>query len=325
MNIKEKAGVYIQETKAKFFEFVSSRPARAFLFKLKHTVIPGFDRIPIYDVMSFFIKGLSKGVLNQRASAVSYNFFMALFPFIFFLFTVLAYLPYQEFVPMAYQFIHDFLPEQSYHFVISTLDGLLKKNGTLLTTSIIFVLYFSSQGIISMMLAFNTSYHQVETRGFLPLRITAVSLMLGIVILAIAMMFILIVLGRVMKRLSAVGFHALWLLSLSKWISVFVLIFIIISMIYYFAPATRKGYHFFSYGSLLTTILITAASWGFNEYIAHFSRYNAIFGSIGAVIILLLFIQLLSTFIIVGFELNISIHAARRDGKSLLEVQKHIG
>lgn len=322
---QNKLSDWVKKEKDKFSTFVASRPFRIFLFRVQHLTLPGFDRIAIYDVLRFFVKGLAKGVLNQRASAISYNFFMALFPFIFFLFTILAYLPYQEFIPMAEAFIHDFLPEQSYDFVMTTLNGILQKNGTLLTTSIVFVLYFSSQGIISMILAFNTSYHQMETRGFLALRITAILLMLGIIAIFVGMMFVLVLLGRFMRHLASVGFHALWLLTVTKWISVFILIFLIISLIYYFAPASQKGFHFFSQGGLLATVLITAASWGFNEYITHFSSYNAIFGSIGAIIILLLFIQFLSIFIILGFELNISIHNARRDGRPLLETRGNAG
>lgn len=293
--------------------FISSRPFRAFLFKLKHIVIPGFDKTPIYDVLSFFIKGLAKGLLKQRASAISYNFFMALFPFILFLFTILAYLPYQEFVPMARHFILDFLPEQSRDFVFSTLDGLLRKNGTLLTTSSVFVLYFASQGVISMIMAFNSSYHNVETRNGFALRVTAVLLLLAIVIVVIGMLFVLLAIGRLMRYLAAQGFQALWLFVIVKWLSVFSLVFVIISLIYYFAPANQKGFHFFSTGSFLATLLATLASWGFSAYISHFSRYNAIFGSIGAIIILLIYIQMLSNFILIGFELNISTYNARKE------------
>ena len=309
----------------KFSEIRNSSRLHAFIRKLRRIVLPGFFKIPFYDVMKFFVKGLAKGVLNQRASAISYNFFMALFPFIFFLFTVLAYLPYQEFIPMTQQFINDFLPEQSRGFVFDTLDGLLKKNGTLLTTSSLFVLYFASQGILSMIMAFNTSYHHVETRNGLALRIISVLLLVAIIIVVIGMLFALLMIGRAMRYLAAQGFQALWLFVLVKWLSVFFLVFVIISMIYYFAPAKQKGFHFFSAGSFLATLLITVASWGFSTYISHFSRYNAIFGSIGAIIILLIYIQMISNFIIIGFELNISTYNAQIEGKSLLEAQKDVG
>ena len=92
-----------------------------------------------------------------------------------------------------------------------------------------------------------------------------------------------------------------------------------------FGGGKQKGLHFFSPGSFLTTLLITVASWGFSTYIAHFSRYNVIFGSIGAIIILLIYIQMLSNFIIIGFELNISTYSARLEGKTLLEAQEDIG
>ena len=321
MTIKEQITDKIRYVRLTAARVAGSRPVR----KMKRIILPGFDRIPIYDVLRFFVKGLAKGVLNQRASAISYNFFMALFPFIFFLFTILAYLPYEEFIPMVRQFILDFLPEQSQEFVFSTLDGLLTKNGTLLTTSSLFVLYFASQGIISMIMAFNTSYHHVETRNGFALRVTAILLLIVSILIVIGMLFALLGIGHVMRYLEAQGFESLWLLVISKWLSVFFLVFLIISLIYYFAPAKQKGLHFFSVGSFLATLLITAASWGFSTYIAHFSRYNAIFGSIGAIIILLIYIQMLSNFIIIGFELNISIHSARMEGKTILEAQETIG
>ena len=321
MAIKQQITDKIQYVKLTVARVASSQPVR----KMKRIILPGFDRIPIYDVLSFFVKGLAKGVLNQRASAISYNFFMALFPFIFFLFTILAYLPYQEFIPMVQQFIFDFLPEQSQDFVFSTLNGLLEKNGTRLTTSSLFVLYFASQGIISMIMAFNTSYHHVETRNGFALRVTAVLLLIIIIMIVIGMLFALLGIGHFMRYLAAQGFQSMWLLVMSKWLSVFFLVFLIISLIYYFAPAKQKGLHFFSAGSFLATLLITVASWGFSTYIAHFSRYNVIFGSIGAIIILLIYIQMLSNFIIIGFELNISIYSARLEGKSILEAQEDIG
>ncbi len=315
--IKQKALQKVEKVK-------NSSRLHAFVGRLRRIILPGFFKIPIYDVMKFFVKGLAKGVLNQRASAISYNFFMALFPFIFFLFTVLAYLPYQEFIPMTQQFINDFLPEQSRGFVFDTLDGLLKKNGTLLTTSSLFVLYFASQGILSMIMAFNTSYHHVETRNGFSLRVISVLLLVAIIIVVIGMLFALLMIGRAMRYLAAQGFQALWMFVIFKWLSVFFLIFLIISLIYYFAPARQKGFHFFSAGSFLATLLITVASWGFSTYISHFSRYNAIFGSIGAIIILLIYIQMLSNFIIIGFELNISAYNARLEGKTFFEAHREM-
>ena len=97
MALKKQISDKIEKVRLTAARVTASRPVR----KMKRIILPGFYRIPIYDVLRFFVKGLAKGVLNQRASAISYNFFMALFPFIFFLFTILAYLPYEEFIPMV--------------------------------------------------------------------------------------------------------------------------------------------------------------------------------------------------------------------------------
>lgn len=320
MNLKnkiKKIKTYIEKLKTSSF-FNKS------IAKIKKIVIPGFDGIPIYQVIQYFIRGMANSRLNQGSSAITYNFFMALFPFIFFLFTILAYLPYQEFIPAASQFIRDFLPEQSYVYVMDTLNGLMKKNGAMLTSSLIFVLFFSSQGLIATIQAFNQSSNQdrKEKRNWLTMRIVSLLIILSTFLLIILMIIGLIMLGKLSKHLEQIGFNSLWLIIAAKWIFVFFFIFLIISMIYYFAPTTRKGFHFFSIGSAFATVMVTLSSWGFNIYISNFSRYNAIFGSIGAIIILLFYIKFLSYFMIVGYELNLSIRTAKINGISILNVQE---
>ena len=282
--------------------------------KLRQIVLPGFDGIPILDVLIFFVKGLIKGELARRAASLSYNFFMALFPLILFLFTIIAYLPIDDFVPMAYELIESFLPEQSYDFVKDTIDGIMKKNGALLSISVFIVFYFATQGTNAMISELNATYHDIETRGFIKQKLVSLLLLFFLMVIVIVTIAVnigvrqLITLGAT-HGLIQFGWH-LVVIKIIKWLFILLLVFLCISVIYYFAPARKREYHFFSAGSSLATILIVLASAGFNFYITNFSRYNAIYGSIGALIILLLWIQLIAMIFLIGFELNVSIHSA---------------
>ncbi len=283
---------------------------------LRKVVLPGFDGVPIFDVLVFFVKGLIKGELSRRASALSYNFFMALFPMVLFFFTIIAYLPIDDFVPLAYEMIESFLPQQSVDFVKETIDGILKKNGALLSFSIIFTFYFATRGTNAMISELNATYHEIETRGYLKQKLVALFMLFVLILLFITTIAISLGVSQFIAYNATHGIiQFTWylvLIKFFKWVLIVALMFFAISIIYYFAPAKREKYRFFSAGSSLATILIILASIGFDFYISNFSRYNAIYGSIGALIILLIWIQLVSMILLIGFELNVSILNARK-------------
>ncbi len=282
---------------------------------LKRIVIPGFDGVPIFDVLVFFVKGLIKGELARRASSLSYNFIMAIFPLILFFFTVIAYLPLDNFVATTYEMIENFLPEQSFAYVKNIIDGILQKNSTLLSFSILFAFYFATRGTRAMINELNATYHDVETRSFIKKKFLALFMLFVLVLLFIITIAINIAITQFVNvlldyEIIRVGW-TLFLIKFIKWLLIVFLVFVCISVIYYFAPVRKRAYHFFSAGSSLATLLIVLSSAGFNFYINNFSRYNVIYGSIGTLIVLLLWIQLISMILLIGFELNVSIRSAR--------------
>ncbi len=283
---------------------------------LRKIVLPGFDGVPIFDVLLFFIKGLIKGELSRRASALSYNFFMALFPMVLFLFTIIAYLPIGDFVPLTYEMIENFLPKQSVSFVKETIDGILRKNGTLLSFSVLFSFYFATRGTNAMISELNATYHEIETRGFVKQKLVSLFMLFILVLLFLTTLALNLGVTQFIAYNATHGLVQItWYLSIIKvfkWLLIVTLVFFCISIIYYFAPAKKREYHFLSAGASLATILIVLSSAGFNFYITNFSRYNAIYGSIGALIILLIWIQLIAMILLIGFELNVSINNARK-------------
>lgn len=286
-----------------------------FQLLLKRIIIPGFDGVPIFDVLAFFIKGLIKGELSRRASSLSYNFFMAIFPLILFFFTIIAYLPLDNFVATTYEMIENFLPEQSFAYVKNIIDGILQKNTTLLSFSILFSFYFATRGTRAMINELNATYYDIETRGFIKKKLLALFMLFVLILMFIITVAVNIAITQFVNvlldyEIIKVGW-TVFLIKTIKWLLIVFLVFVCISVIYYFAPVRKREYHFFSAGSSLATLLIVLSSAGFNFYIDNFSRYNVIYGSIGTLIILLLWIQLISMILLIGFELNVSIRSAR--------------
>lgn len=140
----------------------------------KKVTVPGFDGVPLYDVLKFYLSGIQKGYLATRASAIAFNFALALFPTILFLFTLIPFIPIGNLQTQLLELIHDFLPENAYRFFESTLVSVVtQKKGGVLSFGAITSLIFSSSGIHSLIDAFNNTYHSIETRKWLAIRTVA--------------------------------------------------------------------------------------------------------------------------------------------------------
>lgn len=292
-------------------KLLKNKTLRKIIEKLRKIVLPFFDGIPLFDILVYFIKGIIKGDISTRAASLSYNFFMALFPLILFLFTIIAYLPIDNFIPMVYDFIAEIVPKQAYTTVSKTIDGILQKNSTLLSISILSSFFFATRGIRAMIKTFNNTYHSIETRNAITQITTSFWLLLILVLMIIVVISANIFFQYVISHIVTYSILIPPLLGFVKWILIASALFFSISTIYYFAPAKKSKYRFFSPGSSLATLLIGLSCAGFNIYISNFSRYNAIYGSIGTLIIILLWIHLIAMILIIGFELNASITHAK--------------
>lgn len=295
---------------------------------LRKFVIPGFDGMPVYDVAVFFVKGLQKGAISMRAAAFSYNFFLALFPTIIFFFTVIPYIPITGFQDNLLELLQNFIPKKAFDAVEETLFDIVKRpRGGLLSIGFVMAVYFSTNGIHSLIIAFNQSRHTVETRSWIKQRLISIVLVL-ILSLVIIIAIVLITLGPValdflvkhnMLRVS----FSYYLLIAGKWIVSSAMLFFAFSFLYYIAPAAESRFRFISAGSSLSTILTILASVGFNYYVNSISRYNTLYGSIGTLIIIMVWIYFNAMIILIGFELNVSIRNAKRRQNRTINL-KHI-
>jgi membrane protein len=306
----KKAQLYFE----KFKRLRTVRKARILLSKL---ILPGFDGMPLLDVGRFFVNGLLKGSLTMRASAVSFSFFLALFPLVLFFFTLIPYLPIPNFQDTLMETLKNLMPHNAFMTVQSTVEDIItRQRGSLLSIGFLMALYFSTSGVKSIMDAFKMSYHYVETRTFFREQLISLILVLVLSILLITAVLLITVgtltLNYLESREIIRDSLVINMIIFGKWVVIVALISFGISFLYYFAPSYRKRFRFFSAGSSLATLMFILASIGFNYYINNFARYNALYGSIGTLIVFLMWIYFINIVLLIGFELNVSIRNAKK-------------
>ncbi len=281
---------------------------------LRRISLPGFDSVPIYDVFTFFFKGISKGSLNTRASSIAFNFMLALGPAIIFLLSMIPYLPIKDFRNELMEVLGEIIPNNSFIALEALLDQLFVKSGGMQVFGFLVALFFAQKGINGMIEAFNATFHTIETRPWLQRRFIS--------ILLVFILFLLVTLALSLLFFSKSGINKLvdlqiiradftyYLFLTGRWIIITVLTFISISLFYYLAPSRKTHWKFISAGSTLATLLTIIASLGFSYFVNQFAQFNKFFGSIGALMALMLWMNFNSLSLLIGFELNASIKNA---------------
>lgn len=286
----------------------------------KILVLPGFSPLPLYTVATFFFQEIGKDELINKASSLSYNFMLAIFPAIIFLFTLIPYVPIDNFQNQLLTLIALILPAEAYIAVRSTLvDIVSNQNSKLLSFGFLLALIFSTNGVHTLMEAFNKSSLISETRSWLKQRFVALyltvlisfALILGLIIMTIGEY----IFGVLKSELFFKDSFWIYVVNMVRWIILIIIYFVTISLLYRYGPAHSKKWKFFSAGSWMATILAVLTFWGFSFYINNFGNYNKLYGSIGTLIVLMIWLYLNSLIILVGFELNASIDLSKRSIK----------
>lgn len=282
----------------------------------KRVALPGFDGMPIYDVADFFFTGIQRGSIVTRAQSLAFSFFLAIFPAIIFLFSLIPYVPIQDFQDQLLLLIRNVLPKDAYESTRGTIEDIIKhQRGGLLSLGFVFALYFTTNGFMALMRGFNSSYHEQEKRSEMKRRgvafILTVILSVLLIIATALIIFSEITFKFLVKKAILKSKTQVVLILLGKWIVVIALFFFAISFLYYYAPAVKKKWRFVSAGSTFATILTIILSIGFAFFVNNFGQYNKLYGSIGTLIVILLWIYFNSLILLLGFELNASIDRAK--------------
>ncbi|HUH32704.1 MAG TPA: YihY/virulence factor BrkB family protein [Daejeonella sp.] len=296
------------------------RPYYLLIEWTKVMILPGFSPLPLYTVASFFFQEIGKDSLINKASSLAYNFMLAIFPAIIFLFTLIPYIPIDNFQNQLMNLISLVLPTNAYLAVETTLEDIVKnQNSKLLSFGFIFALVFSTNGVHTLMEAFNKSSLIIESRSWFKQRLVALNLTILIAFALISGLIIITlgeyVFGYLRNELFFKDSFWIHVIDLVRWFILITIYFVTISLLYRYGPAHAKKWRFFSAGSWMATILAVLTFWGFSYYINNFGNYNKLYGSIGTLIVVMIWLYLNSLIILVGFELNASIDLSKRSIK----------
>ena len=280
--------------------------------------LPLFDGLSLYDVAIFFWKGIYEGAVTSRAASISFSFFLALFPGVIFVFTLIPFIPIEGFQHELFRLLRDVLPPNSFDAAYSTITDILTiKRGDLLGITVAAALFFATNGTLALIGNFGQTIHHLNVRGFWSQYLAAFWLTLALALLLIGGIAVL-ALGEVWIPTLIPGDNGIWLTALARWMVLLGLVLFAISLLFYYGPMRSAPWRFISPGALLATVLVWLTSYLFGIYVTDFSRYNQFYGSIGTLMIIQLWIYVNAIGLIIGFELNASMARAKTDAQTHL-------
>lgn len=269
----------------------------------------------IYKVLKVLINKLIQFDIDVRAAAVAFNFTLAVFPSIIFMFSLIPYIPLEHLDDKIINLLSTVMPQGIFKEAKNTIVEIVSKpQGGILSLGFIFALYASTSGVMALMRAFNTADRIVERRGFIKARLIAI--MINFLLTFVLLLAILVL---IVGRLSVdflfdegilnrnITFYTIQFIS---YLVIFFVFFITISIIYYFAPASHKRWKFVNVGSIIAAILTILITNLFSYYLSNFASYNRLYGTIGTFIALMVWLYLVAMILILGFEINASIQQA---------------
>lgn len=283
----------------------------------KNLVLPGFEGLPLYDVLKFFSKETKSKSLSDRAAAISFNFLLSIPPFFIFLFTLVPFIPVKSVEPTLYRLAEDVAPNYNTYMIVRNMihDFLYTNRTGLLSIAFLMAFFYSSNGLMGIMRSFNKLQPGFRQRKWWQTRLLALQMTAILVLLLLITVVLIIAQGTILRYI----FDLLHVqnpfirnsVNIVRWLLIVMLFFSILAVIYRFAPATTKRWKFITAGSTFATLLMILVTLGFSYFVNNFVNYNKIYGSIGTILILMLFIYFNSFILLVGFELNASIRTLK--------------
>ena len=291
----------------------------------KKIKIPGLEGMSLYDVLEMYVIGIVKGALTSRAGGIAYSFFMAIFPFLLFVLTLIPYISIDGFQDGILSLISEILPPKTFEasqLVIQ--DILVNQQAGLLSFGFLVSIFLMTNGVNAIFGGFEYSYHVKEVRSVVRAYVISLGVSLVMAFFLVVTVALIIFYQIGLDKLKEQGWldDDIFWLQIGKGFLFVAMVFTIVSMLYHFGTKTGKHTRFFSPGAIFTTILSIFTFYLFSIYVTEFSKYNELYGSIGTLLILMLFVWLNAIILLLGFELNASIYSLRRRNKTFTTPKK---
>lgn len=300
-----------------------SRASRRAIQWLQQVVLPGFNGFSVYHVSRFFFHALFQGNLVNRAAAIAFRLFIALFPAIIVLLTLIPFIPVPDFQAKLLGAFRSMLPSEVYNFIEGLLhDLLLRKHSTLLSLSFVLGLFFASNSVNAILQGFRRSTFVTSWYRPWKQRLISLILMFLLTVLCVAATAVLTVSswgrsllqghGNTIHVLESVGF------GIVRWATSVMLVLMAISLLYHAGTPGKKRFQLVTPGAVLAIVLVFILSRALAFVFDNVTNYNALYGSIGVILAVQLWLYFNMIVLLIGYELNTSIAKARQEHRSSL-------
>ena len=279
-----------------------------FLKTIKWEILYGFS---LFELLSLYSTGILKGSITTRAGSISFSFFMAFFPFLLFVLNLIPFIPIENFDQIFLNLLESLIPKESsvfFHDIFVDINS--NKRSGLLSTTLFFSIILIGNGVNSVFEGFSDSYHIEFSRNFIKQYLYAI--MVGfilVIVVLFATVFSIVFDFLITKDISIISYLFLFL----KYVFLMIVALIAFSSLYFFGTIQGRNLRFISPGSFMTTFLLVISTYFFGIYIDNFANYNELYGSIGALIIMMLYIWINSISLLLGFELNVVIYKLKNN------------
>lgn len=303
-----------------------ARANRRLIAWSQRIVLPGFEGFSLYRISRFFFLALSEGQLVTRASAIAFKLFLAFFPTIILLLTLIPYIPVQDFQEKLMENFRDMLPLEVYGFIEELLhDLVVRKHSGLLSVSFLVGLYLASNSMEAIMSGFSGSYHIERFHSPVKQRLISLGLLLALTVMMVVAMALLTFSNAVIHKLPEFGIRIGDLqrfgLFAAKWGITALLMTTSISLLYNAGDPNARRFRVFTPGAILTLILTLLLSQALAFFFKNITNYNALYGSLGAILAVQLWLYFNMIVLLIGFELNTSISRARMEHRDNLRIK----
>jgi len=287
---------------------------RQIILFCKKINLPGFGGLSVFDLIKTYIYGIIEGTFSTRAGSIAFSFFMALFPFLLFLLNLIPYVPIDNFQEKFLLFIDGILPPQTSEFFFPIIEDIsANPRGGLLSIVFILTIFLMTNGINAIFSGFEFSYHVTINRNFFKQYIVALVVSVFLALMLLVTVVIIVYSEYIIGTLKSEDFisNDVFWISTIRYLIFVILVYMVIAILYYYGIKEGKTIRFFSIGALVTTLLFMLTTYFFGIYIENFSNYNELYGSIGALLIMMLYIWINSNLLLLGFELNATLKTMR--------------
>lgn len=306
--------LYTGKAKQQGRRLLYRRWVRSTLYFLKNVALPGNRGVPIFDVTRYCLVSIFNGTLWQRSKGLAYSFLTAIPPLLIFLFTLIAFFPVDGLQNELLTELGGIVPEAIMGPLSDTINDVMgHRHGTLLSIGFASSILLAANGLMGVITSLNFANNSIEKRPYLQRYLISIALVFIIYILIVLVLSLLIGHKYLLQLLFSQGWMNITkantvIFNIGRWLLLTVATLLVVSLIYYWAPAKKQRIGFLSPGSVLATVMFFILSWALGIYLNNFSRYNLLYGSIGTLLMLMFWIFFNCLVLLVGYELNISIY-----------------